>query len=102
MLLRPRVLHHPDSLDACLLDLEDEPEALARMKEHGLELAPLELSNAVPGEGQVGVEITKNWREGKMVFKQAAASSSCHIIKTGKPTMHTADRDAWVRGGQEQ
>ena len=55
MLLRPQVLHHPDSLDACLLHLEDEPGALARMKEHGLELAPLELSDAVPGEGQVRV-----------------------------------------------
>lgn len=55
MLLRRQVLHHPDSLDACLLHLEYEPGALARMKAHGLELAPLELSDAVPGEGQVGV-----------------------------------------------
>lgn len=53
--MRPRVLHHPDSLDVCLLHLEDELGALARMKEHGLELSPLELSDAVPGAGQVSV-----------------------------------------------
>lgn len=53
VLMRPQVAHHEDGLDVCLLRLEDETGALQRMKQHGLALETLELSDVVPTAGQV-------------------------------------------------
>jgi hypothetical protein len=55
--MQPRVVHHDGGLDVCLLRLEDEAAALRRMKEQGLELEPLKLSEAVPGAGQASVDV---------------------------------------------
>ena len=49
----PQVVHH-DELDVCVLRLQDEKAALKVMAQHGLELQPLELVEAVPPPATVG------------------------------------------------
>lgn len=49
-LLQPTVVHH-DSLDVCVLQLQDQAQALRRMAKHGLRLEPLVLSSNVPAPG---------------------------------------------------
>jgi len=49
-LLQPTVVHH-DSLDVCVLQLQDQEHAKRRMAKHGLRLEPLVLSSNVPAPG---------------------------------------------------
>lgn len=49
-LLQPTVVHH-DSLDVCVLQLQDQEHAIRRMAKHGLRLEPLVLSSNVPAPG---------------------------------------------------
>ncbi len=49
-LLQPTVVHH-DSLDVCVLQLQNQEYAMRQMAKYGLQLEPLVLSSNVPAPG---------------------------------------------------
>lgn len=92
-LLEPAVVHH-NSLDVCVLQLQDQAWAVRRMAKHGLRLEPVTLSRNVPAPGNpvVSPGFAVEREENAIVGKGEEDDDEAGVLEDSK-TGETVDLD---------